>query len=226
MSPAIVAVGGIGLLAGAGAGVLMAGRLATLQHRYDDEADVRVISFRWTILVTALVAGLVGAAQTHVGGALQGILYCALTIPLVVLAAIDFDVHRLPDRWTGPILLATLVALVLLATVHHDWHALLVAILCAAVVAVFFLLIAVIAGGQGFGLGDVKLSPTLGLLLGFNGAVEAGLGIFAGFLSGAVLGLILIVFTGAGRKTAISFGPHMIIGALVVLALPLVGALD
>lgn len=225
VSAAVAAVGAVGLVAGAGAGIVLARRLTTLEHRYDDEADIRSMTFRWLPLVTALAAAIVGAAQTHVGGVLQGAVYAALTVPLVGLAAIDIDVHRLPDRWTGPTFLATLAGIVLLSAVRGQWHSLVVALICAAVVAVFFLLIAVIAGGQGFGLGDVKLSPTLGLLLGFNGAVEAGLGIFAGFLSGAVLGVVLILFAGAGRKSAISFGPHMIIGAFVVLSLPLVGAI-
>ncbi|KYH45618.1 A24 family peptidase [Branchiibius sp. NY16-3462-2] len=225
MSLEIAGVGVVGLIGGLVAGLLLAPRLATLGHRYEDEAEVRTMSFRWVPAAAAVAAGLVGAAQTHVGGVVQGVVYAALTVPLIVLAAIDLDVHRLPDRWTGPTFVAALAGVLVVSIVRAQWHSLLVALCCAAGVAAFYLLIALVAGGQGFGLGDVKLSPTLGLMLGFNGVAQAVLGVFAGFVSGAVLGLILIVFAGAGRKTAISFGPHMILGALLVLALPLVGAL-
>lgn len=220
-----VAVGLVGLMMGVVAGRPMSARLNTLEHRYDDESSVRVRSFRWVQVAIPVAAALVGAAQTHVGGVLQGVVYAALTVPLVVLAAIDLDVHRLPDRWTGPTFGAALVGVVALSAVRGQWHSLFVAVLCACGIGLFFFTVAVIAGGQGFGLGDVKLSPTLGLMLGFNGAAQALLGLLAGFLSGAVFGVILMIFTSAGRKTAISFGPHMIIGALVVLALPLAGAL-
>lgn len=224
MTVSIAAAGIVGLLGGFMAGLLLEPRLATLAHRYDHEADVRTLSFRWVPAAATVAAGLVAAAQTSVGGIAQGLVYAALTVPLIVLAAIDLDVHRLPDRWTGPTFVAALVGVLLLSIVRRQWHSFLVAICCAAGVAAFYLVIALIAGGQGFGLGDVKLSPTLGLMLGFNGVTQVVLGIFAGFLSGAVLAMVLILFGGANRKTAISFGPHMILGALLVLALPLAGA--
>lgn len=226
MTAATIGVAAAGLIGGLLAGLILTPRLTTLGHRYADEVDVRVMSFRWVPVVTALAAGLIGAAQTSVGGIVQGLVYAALTVPLIVLAAIDLDVHRLPDRWTGPTFVASLAGLLVVSIVRHQWHSLLVAVCCAAGVALFYLIIALIAGGQGFGLGDVKLSPTLGLMLGFNGVAQAVLGVFAGFLSGAVLAIILILFRGATRKTAISFGPHMILGALLVLALPLVGTVS
>ena len=224
MSTDIVWVGIVGAIGGLLAGLLLAPRLATLGHRYEDEAGTRTISFRWVPAAAAVAAGLVGAAQTSVGGIVQGLVYAALTVPLIVLAAIDLDVHRLPDRWTGPTFVAALVGLVIVSAVRGQWHSLVVAIACALAVGLFYLIFALIAGGQGFGLGDVKLSPTLGLLLGFNGVTQTVFGVVAGFLSGAVLAVLLILFAGANRKSAISFGPHMILGALLVLALPLVGA--
>ena len=226
MSPAIVWVGIAGAIGGLLAGLVLAPRLATLAHRYKDEVDVRPMSFRWVPGVAALAAGLVGAAQTSVSGILQGLVYAALTVPLIALAAIDLDVHRLPDRWTGPTFAATIVGLLLISAVRAQWHPFLIAIYCAIAVGLFYLIFALISGGQGFGLGDVKLAPTIGLLLGYNGALQTVLGVCAGFLSGGILAIALLVLRRANRQTAISFGPHMILGALVVLALPLVGAIS
>ncbi|MFC6715112.1 prepilin peptidase [Branchiibius cervicis] len=224
MTASIAIVGLAGMVGGLLAGLFLTPRLTTLAHRYDDEHQLRTVTFRWVPAAMAIAAALVGAAQTFVGGVVQGIVYAALTVPLIVLAAIDVDVHRLPDRWTRPTFVAALIGLTIVSAVRGEWKSLLTAVLCALATGLFYLVIALIAGGQGFGLGDVKLSPTLGLMLGFNGVAQAVLGVFAGFLSGGVLAVILILFAGATRKTAISFGPHMILGALLVLALPLIGA--
>ena len=44
-----------------------------------------------------------------------------------------------------------------------------------------------------------------------------GLGGFAGFLLGGVVGVILLVTKRATRKTGVPFGPFMIVGALVAI---------
>ncbi len=219
-------VGLVGLVGGTVSGRVMTGRLTAFEHRYADEQGIRPLGFRWVPVAMALAACLVGAAQARVGGLVHGLVYAALTLPLVVLAAIDLDVHRLPDRWTLPVFAASAAGMLLVALVRGAWHGLLVAVLCAAAVGAFYLALAVVAGGRGFGLGDVKLSPSLGLLLGFNGAVQAALGTLLGFVSASCVAVALVLFAGAGRKTAIAFGPHMVLGCLVVLALPVVGALS
>jgi leader peptidase (prepilin peptidase)/N-methyltransferase len=43
------------------------------------------------------------------------------------------------------------------------------------------------------------------------------IGAFLGFALGAVVGVALIAFGRAGRKTAVPFGPFMIAGALLAL---------
>ena len=67
--------------------------------------------------------------------------------------------------------------------------------------AVFFVLHLVSPRSMGFG--DVKLSFTLGLALGVLGWGEMVLGLFLGFLYGAVIGLVLIVTKLRGKNQAV-----------------------
>jgi leader peptidase (prepilin peptidase)/N-methyltransferase len=72
---------------------------------------------------------------------------------------------------------------------------------------------------EGLGLGDVKLALGLGVALGWYGWDVVFLGTFAAFLLAAVYGVALVIAGRAGRKTAVSFGPFMALGALAAVAL-------
>ena len=65
------------------------------------------------------------------------------------------------------------------------------------------------------GFGDVKLAGVLGLYLAWLGWGQLAVGAFAAFVVGAFVGIGLMVFNGAGRKTKIPFGPFMLVGAAI-----------
>lgn len=66
---------------------------------------------------------------------------------------------------------------------------------------------------EGMGFGDVKLALCMGIYLG--AAVVPAL--FIGFLSGAVIGVIMVAARRGDGKTAIPFGPFLAAGAAVAL---------
>jgi len=68
-------------------------------------------------------------------------------------------------------------------------------------------------GPRGMGGGDVKLAGLIGLYLGWLGWSALIVGAFSAFLFGGAFGVILIARRKAGRRTAIPFGPWMILGA-------------
>ena len=82
--------------------------------------------------------------------------------------------------------------------------------------AILFVIWFIAPGGMGYG--DVRLSGYIGMHLGYVGMGEVALGLFAGFLLGAVVGLVLMVLGGRSRKSAIPFGPFLAAGALVAIA--------
>ncbi len=67
------------------------------------------------------------------------------------------------------------------------------------------------------GFGDVKLSFTLGLALGWIGWGEVFLGLFLGFLYGAVIGMALIVARRPQGEAAVPFGPFLAAGTLTAI---------
>jgi leader peptidase (prepilin peptidase)/N-methyltransferase len=77
------------------------------------------------------------------------------------------------------------------------------------------------------GFGDVKLAGVIGLVLGYFSWSTLVVGAFAGFFLGAVIGMALIAVGAGGRKTAVPFGPFMVLGALAALWLtdPVTGLL-
>ncbi len=138
----------------------------------------------------------------------------------VALALIDLDVKRLPDALTLPsyVVGATLLGIAALAgSDSGEWiRALLGA---AAFFAVYFALCFAYPAGMGFG--DVKLAGVLGLYLAWIGWDAWGVGLMLGFFLGGFFGIGLVLAKKGGRKTAVPFGPFMLVGALIgVLAGP------
>ncbi|MGF2947676.1 prepilin peptidase [Microbacterium alcoholitolerans] len=136
----------------------------------------------------------------------------------VWLIVIDARTHRLPNR----IVLPTLGALVLLVLIEaiatgaadRMLRSLLGALALGAFYAVMHL-----ASKQGMGGGDVKLAAVIGLVLAWHGWQTLVLGAAAAFLLGALYALVLMLLRRADRSTRIAFGPWMIIGAALAIAL-------
>ncbi|WP_308169190.1 prepilin peptidase [Cellulomonas hominis] len=149
--------------------------------------------------------------------------YLYLAAVGVALALIDLDTQRLPDVIVLP---SYPVALALLALAswnpggQSDWGAFARALAGGAVMFAVYLLI-VLAYPRGMGRGDVKLAGVLGMFLGWAGWGNLVVGWFAAFLLGGIVGMGLIAVRRAGRRTAIPFGPWMLLGAAAGL---LVGA--
>ncbi len=137
-----------------------------------------------------------------------------LLVPVgLLLARIDLAVRRLPDVLTVPAAAgaAVLLGAAALSPAHQgSWpRALLGAV---ALLAAYFVLMLVNPAGMGFG--DVKLAPTLGLVLGWYGWRFVFYGTFLAFALGALVSVALLATRRATRKTALPFGPFMLLGAL------------
>ena len=167
---------------------------------------------------TALAAGLLAGAVDLTGArpATVGLAWSAGAA--VVLGAVDLASHRLPDRVTYPTAAVCAAAFLVDAAVLGSWGALVRAL--AAGAAAF-----VVAAGasaispDGLGFGDVKLLGLLGLVLGWFGWGVLLAGVFLGLVTGAAVSLVLLVTRRAGWRTALPFGPPLMVGAVLALAL-------
>ena len=130
----------------------------------------------------------------------------------VALFVIDVDLHRLPDGIvlpSYPVVVALLAAGGAVTGELPVVRALSSALVWLAVYGGLWLL----TGGRGMGLGDVKLSGLLGLLLGWLGWGASAVGLFAGFAVGAVVGVGLIATGRLTRGAPIAHGPFLLVGA-------------
>ncbi len=82
------------------------------------------------------------------------------------------------------------------------------------VTGLFFYGLYLITKKRGLGLGDIQLGFLLGFLLGFPNILVA---LYLAFLTGALVGIILMLIGKANLKTAVPFGPFLILATLVTL---------
>ena len=164
-------------------------------------------------LLTALVFGSL-AAKFGGSWALPAFLYLAAVG--IALAFIDYDTKRLPNVLTLPSYLIAPLLLLIPSAVDGVWPDFVRALAGGAILYAFYFLLAFIYPA-GMGFGDVKLSGVLGIYLAWLGWGTLVVGAFLGFLLGGLGGIALMVFTKAGRKTKIPYGPYMIVGAYVAI---------
>ncbi|MFE4725375.1 prepilin peptidase [Microbacterium sp. NPDC056736] len=130
----------------------------------------------------------------------------------VALTLIDLETHRLPNGIVLPSYVVAGVLFTVASWLLGDWAALLRAASGMVILYVFYFLLRLVRPG-GMGGGDVKLAGVIGLHLGWLGWGVLVVGAFAAFVFGGVFGIALMAVRRADRKTAIPFGPWMILGA-------------
>jgi leader peptidase (prepilin peptidase)/N-methyltransferase len=155
-----------------------------------------------------------GGALETAGDAVIVAAYVGFALLSLVLAVVDVRTHRLPDRLVLPAYPALLVLLAVASALRASWSELGRALVAGAVVFAFFLLLRLAQPG-GMGGGDVKLAGLIGIVLGYAGWAGVVVGLFAAFLLGGAYSVLLIVRRRADRRTAIPFGPWMLLGAWV-----------
>lgn len=196
--------------------------LAPHRYRRPTEATLRPPTRPWWLGLVAFA--LVGLLVPRFGGGSQPVVlaaYVLLVLLGVGLCVVDLDVHRLPDRYLVLGYAGEVVLLAVDAVVAGRLDRLGHAAVAGAIVLAAFVLLALLPGRrQGLGLGDVKLAGLLGLALGYQGWVAVVVGMYAGFLIGGVVALVLVLVRRVGWRGSIAFGPPMLLGAFVGLLLP------
>jgi leader peptidase (prepilin peptidase) / N-methyltransferase len=136
----------------------------------------------------------------------------------VLLGLIDARHKTLPNRITLPAIGVGAVLLAVAAAVMGEWPSFARAGLSAAILFVVFFVLVLISP-RSIGMGDAKLAALLGLYLGWLGVPVLVLGIAAGFAVQAVLALLLLVTRRIGLRGELPFGPAMLLGAALAVAL-------
>lgn len=163
-------------------------------------------------LVEAATAGLFLACAERFGATAQAAAAAVLCAFLIALAATDFEQLLLPDGLTFPGMAAGLALQPWLPATAVDA---VIGMLAGA--GVLFLIAEAwlwLRSEEGMGLGDAKLMAMVGAFLGWQGALLA---LFFGVLSGAIVGVALLVAGRRGWRSRLPFGSFLALGALAAL---------
>ena len=169
----------------------------------------------WATLVVVITGAASGAGlAAHFATDPQSFaVYAVLFVPLLVLLATDVDQRVLPDLVTLPLIVFAAVLLV------GGWSPALadkdlgrISGVAAGIVAPVLLLISDRVIGGDLGMGDVKLSVSLGLIFGLSALFYGLLLASVGF---AVVLVGLMAVRKLGLKSAVPFGPVLIFAAFL-----------
>jgi leader peptidase (prepilin peptidase)/N-methyltransferase len=160
---------------------------------------------------TALVHGLTWELPTLL----------AFVWVLVVAAVIDLEHRIIPNRLTYRAAPALLVLLVLAAAMTGEWgdlrRALIAGLAIPAIMLAMSELFRLIRGAAGIGMGDIKLAPSIGLVVGYLGGWELVVWFYATAISAVVVAFTLIAAGRAKLATRIPYGPYLALGALTAV---------
>jgi leader peptidase (prepilin peptidase)/N-methyltransferase len=167
-------------------------------------------------LVEAGCGVLFAAVAARFGASWALPAYLVLTAALLAISIIDLEHFIVPDRITAPLTASALALLGLAAAADGTgWRY--GRTLLGGLAFFAFLLLLNLLYPKGMGMGDVKLSFSLGLYLGWLGWGQVFLGGFLAFLLGALVGVGLIATGVKGRKDFVPFGPFLAAGTLIVV---------
>jgi len=163
----------------------------------------------WRYPLVECVCGLLYMFLYHqLGLSVSSILLMLLATTLLIVSCIDLAHQIIPDAITLPGILAGLFASSFLTPVG-----IVNALLGMFLGGGLFLCIALLSRG-GMGGGDIKLIAMIGAFLGWQAVLVT---IFLSALSGALVGLSLMLLKKKGRKDPVPFGPFLALGAVVTM---------
>lgn len=161
---------------------------------------------------------LFALAFAKFGLSLEAALYAAFFWVLVVLTVIDLEHRLLPNRIVYPSFIVGVAGLAVAALVDDAPERLTDLAWGALIFGGFFFIIGFIYPA-GMGGGDIKLAFVLGLFLGYLGGPGIVLvGMFLSFLLGGGWGIVTLL-RGGTRKQQLPFGPFLVAGTVVAVAL-------
>jgi len=140
--------------------------------------------------------------------------YAAAFSILLVISVYDLKHKIIPDELSLILGIFTFIGLFFFGNFGLSPHIpsvleFLSGILIAAPFALFWL----VSSGRWMGLGDAKLAISLGWLLGLSRAIS---GVVISFWIGAIIGILLIVFSkNHGMKSEIPFAPYLVLGTVL-----------
>ncbi len=178
--------------------ILLGGRCRNCKH-----------TISWRYFLIELVTG-VGFLFISINFGFDFLLlfYLLLIFSLLVLIfVVDLEHKIIPDSFVFFGITVSVITFLLI-----DSHAIFTRILAGFLGALILLVIHLITRGRGMGLGDVKFAVLAGIFIGLKMFL---IWLLIAFLTGGIVGIILILFRRAGLKDEVPFGPFLIASILI-----------
>lgn len=169
-----------------------------------------------SLVAEALGAVLCALVTVRIDRPLVVVSYWILCTGLMALVIIDIRSLRLPRRityWTA----ALGIPLMAMEAVRIDQPERISAAVVGGALALLGMGVLYLVSRGSLGDGDVRLSPLLGMYLGWTNTFLLISGFFLAFVLGAMVGVMLMVAGRAGRRSALPFGPFLAIGTVIAL---------
>lgn len=196
------------------------GRAWAHEHPHEHRAGLahglvvpRGVDWRSLVVIAAGALALGGVALRF-ADPVPLVAFGAYAGSLVLLLATDLDQRRMPDLITLPTIPLALGLVVLGLDPLVGPGDLPIAIVAALGLPLLLLVFSIPFGAGAFGLGDVKLLVSVGILAGPTRLVS---GLVYGLVLTAAVVLVLLAARRITLKTYIPFGPFLILGALAAL---------
>jgi prepilin signal peptidase PulO-like enzyme (type II secretory pathway) len=130
---------------------------------------------------------------------------------LFAATVVDFKYELISDIFMFIIFLATFI---LYFDIYRTFSSFFPYLLSGLGASLFFFLFWAFSKGKAMGFGDVELAFVLGFLAGYPTIIY---GLYIAFLTGALIGVILIVRRKKTFKSHVPFGPFLILGTLIAM---------
>ena len=136
---------------------------------------------------------------------------------LTTISYIDIRERRIPNRITFPSLLG-FVTLLFVMAIFWEMDPYFSRAMVGAIFAFLFFFSLHAMYPSGIGMGDVKLSALVGLLLGWKSFDALMYGIAATFISSSIYSIFLVMKSRESLKSSIPFAPFMTLGYVFGIA--------
>lgn len=182
-----------------------------IQHSYvagQQRAGLSRVALTWS----AAIAGVLTLIASHQRPGAPSIIVVAMVG--FAAAFVDVRTHRLPDRYTVAMAVGLLIGWFSAFLVDPGSF---LERLTSSVLGALIWFLPLLIGSRvkgGVGLGDVKLAPVLGAVVGMLGVIPALMSLLLSFISAGVAALWLIVTGSTSIQSRIALGPWLIGSAI------------
>lgn len=151
--------------------------------------------------------------DSQIGGGETAMILLRITLlvmgsTLLVTFVADVKYHIIPDSMQVLFLITAVLFVSLTGVLSLNTFK------DGCIVLLPILLLYVVTLGRGMGFADVKFAFSMGVLLGWMNGLLA---LYIAFITGAVVGIALMIAGRKKMKSTIAFGPFLIVGTVMVL---------